>query len=75
MLAEAVPVTGSAANFSAIPRTARSPLGSSSVGAAAANVASPPGVGDGLTADPTPDRALGSADDFAIDPIISYIQS
>jgi len=73
-LTEAVPVTGLAANFSPIPRTAPLPLGGSSVGAATANVASPPGVGDGLTPDPTPDRAFGSADDLAIDPIVSYIQ-
>jgi len=45
------------------------------VGAATANVESLPGAADGLTPDPMPDRALGSADDFAVDPIVSYIQS
>ena len=58
------------ANFSPMP-----PLGNPSVGAATANIASPPGVADELTPDLIPDRALDVADDLAVDIIVNYIQS
>ncbi|HSV24179.1 MAG TPA: hypothetical protein VLJ17_14275 [Xanthobacteraceae bacterium] len=45
------------------------------MGAATADVASPPGVADELTPDPIPDRALDVADDLAVDIIVNYIQS